>query len=168
MKKLFPLLFLFASLGNAQTQGTLEFTAHLTSPLTDFTGDGGFSLTGDLFTYNLYVLPFNFDHGEIHGPGPAPNAPLLFDLKLTRCDTPYGPYLGGCWYAGNFTLSNNQITELENELWYVRAYSPEVPQFVLQGQLIAVPEPSVLSLIAVGIGLGYLYARWKVEKRFLG
>src|SRR6266516_6591692 len=91
MKKSLALLFLLVGLGHAPAQGTLQFTAHLTSTLTAATGDGTFSLTGNLFAYDLRTTP-GFQIAEIQGPGPPTDAPVIFSLHLRRCEAP-GPGL---------------------------------------------------------------------------
>ena len=153
MKKLFPLLCLVASFGYAHAQGTLEFTAHLSSTMSQAIGDGSFSLTGNLFNYDVQTA-YGPQVAEIQGPGSATNAPVIFTLHLHLCEPPLGQYRGGCVFTGNYTLSDVQIAELVSDQWYVNALADST--VLLRGQIIQVPEPSGLALIALGIGFGCL------------
>jgi len=156
MRKLLALLLFLVSLGKAHAQGTLNFATHMTGN-TMYFGDGTFSLSGDVFTYDLRT-DWIFNTAEIHGPAiSGTNAPLIFNLHLRFCEPPLGEYRGGCVYRGNFTLSEEQTTDLVNEQWYV--YSSYGGELFLRGQIIQVPEPSGVSLILIGLGFGYLCLR---------
>src|SRR5437667_7885102 len=163
MKKSLALLFLLVVLGHAHAQGTLQFTAHLTSTLTDATGDGTFSLTGNLFTYDVQTYP-GFQIAEIQGPGPGTNAPVIFSLDLRRCEAP-GPGLNSkCYFQGDFALSDSQIAEVVSDQWYVNAFSSSAPSHVLRGEIIQVPDASSMTMLALAIGFGYLWF-WRQPAR---
>ena len=83
----------------ANAQGTLEtdnpfrldqpvvFTAHLTG-ISGYTGDGTFSLTGNILTYRVQT-EFGFDVAGIYGPAlPGVEGPLIFTLPLSICIAP--------------------------------------------------------------------------------
>jgi len=146
------LLVLVAALAlsaNAHGQGPFEFTAQLTSPTTDLRGHGTFTLTENLFTYDV-TGPWGYEMGEIRGPGPFPEAPLLFDLHLRGCEAPLGTFPGGCFFRGTMLLSDLQVEEVLDGQWYVRTFrsGPGV-----QGPIVLVPEPSPFILLALGLGL---------------
>jgi hypothetical protein len=96
-----------------------------------------------------------FQIAEVQAPGLETNAPVVFSLHLTRCEAPAPGLNAKCYFQGDFTLSDSQIAELVTEQWYVSAFSPSIPPIVLRGQIIQVPEASILSLIALGIGVAY-------------
>src|SRR5438876_1083111 len=117
MKNMILVLFILVSGAGANAQGTLQFSAHMTSTQTDYTGDGIFSLTGNLFTYDV-VTPAGFTFTEIHGPGPDSNAPLISSLQLTKClISPNSPFK--CYFQGSLTLTDPLIMELTSGQWYV-------------------------------------------------
>jgi hypothetical protein len=55
--------------------------------------------------------------------------------------------LGGCFFNGSVTLSDNQIDELTRGEWYVWAWSPGNPNNPIVGQIV--PEPGVFSILCL-------------------
>ena len=109
--RLLALIGTLAICANAHGQGTFQFTAQLTSPTTDYRGQGTFTLTGSLFTYDV-TAPYGYDIGEIRGPGPFPEGAILFDLRLRLCDAPGpapGTYRGGCFFQGSLTIHSGRL-----------------------------------------------------------
>lgn len=170
MKSKLLLLALLACALAAQAQGTLQFNARLTGadevpPNSDPTiGTATFWLTGDTLTYFIYVpaLTFITTGGTVNGPAaPGANAPVLFDLGAFRYhsgstigDPPF--YSGGSDgppFGSPFSLTGEQINQLESGLWYVNITSGFYPEGQLRGQILSVPEPSVLGLLGLGLGL---------------
>src|SRR6266542_3905779 len=116
-----------AVLCSAYAQGTLQFTAHLTSAETDGTGNGQFTLTGNDFTYDVRA-PYTWNQGIIQA-GPDLIAPIIFSLHLRQCGAPEpypGTNRGGCFFTGNLTLSEGQISDLVDGQWYVRAFRERI------------------------------------------
>ncbi len=157
MKSIFSFFFSMVCLGTVYAQGTLQFAVHLTGA-TDATGDGTFSLTGNLLSYDLLIpYLFTYNTAEIHGPGvPGLNAPLIFGLHVRSCQPPQDLYKGGCLFQGNLTLTDAQIPELVAEQWYVKAYWPELPDLPLQGQILQVPEPCTGAVLGLAAGVFWL------------
>src|SRR6266446_354303 len=50
-----------------------------------------------------------------------------------------------------YTLTSERIAQLESGLWYVNITSFVTPSGRLRGQILSVPEPSVISLLGLGI-----------------
>jgi len=154
--KLFAFLVL-AVMSSAHAQGTLQFTAHLTSTETDGTGIGQFTLTGKTFAYDV-ISPYGWNQGMIQR-GSDPDAPVIFNLNLRfpycQAPEPYpGTNHGGCYFGGNLTLSDPQISDLLDGQWYVRTFV-EGPG--VDGQITLVPEPSWSQLLGLALGVILLY-----------
>src|SRR5207302_949071 len=127
-----------------------QFVATLTGN-SDATGSGTFSLTTNRLTYDVQ-LPYGYDQAQIRSPWPDPNAPVVFDLRLSYCDPPGpGPNPGGCFFKAGKLLSEGQITDLEGGAWFVTSFN-------LSGQIILVPEPSFVRLG------GLFLAMWRIFK----
>ena len=150
MKKFLLLTFFGCSLFDSHAQGTLSFTANLTNPAIFAVGTGAFSLTGDLFAYDV-ISPFAFDIGAIHGPAvEGMDAPVIFDLRRVRCVAPHPDGTPGyCEFTGSFRLSEQQVTQLTDELWYVTATSG----LEVRGQITLIPEPSILWIFALCVSV---------------
>ncbi len=145
-----------AVMSSAYAQGTLQFTAHLTSTETDLTGNGLFTLTGNNFTYDV-ISPYGWNHGIIQR-GSEPDASVIFNLTLRfpYCQAPEplpSTNRGGCFFRGNFTLSEGQISDLVDGQWYVRTFV-EGPG--VNGQISLVPEPSWPQLLGLTFGVTLL------------
>ncbi len=169
MKALARILALLACAIQARAQGTLQFNATLTGtsevpPNTDSTvGSGKFSLTGNVLSFYVSIPAVTFitTGGSISGPAmEGSNAPALFDLggfafhPGSGFGDPPSYYsespASGPFGAGPFTLTDTQVSDLENGLWYVNITSAQQPAGQLRGKILQVPEPSVLGLLSVG------------------
>ena len=111
--------------------------------------------------------------GAIYGPAlPGENAPVIFDLGgagvypgSSQGDPPgyrfFSPF-DGTFGAGPFTLTTQQINQLQSGLWYVNITSSTMPEGQLRGQIVAVPESSTLVLSSIG---GAVLLRRKFRRR---
>lgn len=156
--------FLTSGLPSAQAQGTLQFTVALNGanevppnnrPLY---ASGSFSLDGNSLSYEVGAAFTNINDifyptsGGIYGPaGPGQNGTLIFDLGNYHAviNPPLGTY-GGYSYYGGFTLTPQQISDLEADLWYVNFASSTYPLGEIRGQIQPVPEPSAWALMVIG------------------
>ena len=125
---------------------------------------GTLSLSGNLLSFRLDVplITFIARNAYIQGPaGPGTIAPIIFDLGGPVFQggspefgippsyvffSPYTPPFG----AGPFTLSDSQINELMSGLWYMNVTSSDFPNGQIRGQILEVPEPSLISLFGLG------------------
>ena len=139
----------------AQAQGAFQFTATLTGakevpPNGDPTvATGMFTLDGNLLNFKVDVPSITFIPNNAYMQGPAPlgaNGPIIFDLggpTITpgnEFGTPpvyhfFSPF-GGVFGAGPFALSDTQISDLQNGLWYVNVTTDALPNGQLRGQII--------------------------------
>ena len=155
MKKMIVAWFWLGILFNCAAQGTFEFTASLSDNI-DASGTGTFSLTSNILQYDLRTS-FPMSQAQIRSPWPDPTAPVIFDLDLRFCDPPPCPSVGCyCYFHGGFKLSDSQATDLTSGQWYV--YAPNGP-FYIQGQILPVPEPHPIALLAFA-GSIYSLFRW--------
>ncbi len=81
--------------------------------------------------------------------------PLVASLTL---DTP-GNTDGT--FSGQATLTDAQITDLNNDSFYVNITSSVYPGGEIRGQLTAIPEPSTMALSGLGI---LLVIRWRARR----
>jgi hypothetical protein len=90
------------------------------------------------------------------------DAPKIFDLRRVSCVPPL-PGVGGdgCYYIGSFALTQEEISQLSSEQWYVYAVPSETPGFFLRGQITVVPEAR--SIWLWGLMLSFLW----LPRRFL-
>ena len=144
----------------ALAQGTFIFRVPMDGtqmvPLVDTPAFGGgrLELNGNTLSYNvgLRVEWFDPTGAYIHGPAlPGSSGALIRDLGR-RGVTP-GPdaTLRFAWVS-NFTITQPQVDELLAGLWYVRVTSATHPDGEIRGQIILVPEPSVLALMFIAVG----------------
>jgi hypothetical protein len=180
MKTLLPIPIVMACALWTQAQGTLQFRATLTGsqvvpPHSDPTAAlADFWLTGNVLDFYIAVpaITFTTDRGTINGPAlPGSLAPVIFDLGgfvfhsgSTLGDPPTyssGSPAIGPFGAGPFTLTTDQISQLQAGLWYVQITSFTMPDGQLRGQILPVPEPSVWGLVGTGGLLFWWYGRRK-------
>lgn len=139
--KLLTLALLACVLG-AQAQSTLQFHATLTGaqvvpPNSDSTiGRGDFWLTDNMLSFQVDVplITFITTGATIKGPAlPGDESPLIFDLGgafvtpgSSQGDPPgyrFESPFDGTFGAGPFTLTSDQISQLQAGLWYVETTS---------------------------------------------
>ena len=153
MKTWIGLLFYSSCLNIVLAQGTLVFEAYPTSLGLFFPAYGVFTLDGNVLGYELLVYSGE-DIAQIRGPGVAhgdQEAPVLFDLNLIYCDPPLIPgYIGGCFYEGTLTLSDDQMSELISGQWYVKSIVSFNMASYSEGQIVLVPEPDFCIWILSG------------------
>ena len=147
IKAILAAVFCTVTVVSVSAQGTLYFTAFLDSPVTDSTGEGVFTLTDQLFIYNL-TAPLGTDFAEIHGPGPNEDAPLIAVLQPRGCIAPAPPFPGACYFRGSFELSGEQVSQLLDYQLYVWTYFVTAPSHSLSGQIVPEPKPCQLFLLS--------------------
>ncbi len=163
MKNIF-LLLCFTAVIASRIEAASDFTVSLSGDPVYY-GQGTFFLDGSSLSYSLKTEPYGFNGAEIRGPaGPNETAPVLYNLRLTRCMAPGGDTLGYCTFGGTLTISDAQAVDLQNGLWYV--LSPfDNPNRTIRGQITAVPEPSTWALVLVGASMGWLVWRRRANQR---
>ena len=175
MKHFLLVASLACSLAGARAQGTIEFKVSLNGANevppngSPGFGSGTWTLRGSSLDY-VVTTSVLFQGGAqatdmtLNGPaGAGSTAPVLFDLgapTLIPIQPPPGAY-----YSWNDTVNNltsGQIGDLLAGLWYVNVFtsSGDFPGGEIHGQIIQVPEPSVLALLAVA-GAVCSVARWR-------
>ena len=179
MRKGLPVVFMLAcAVQPAQAQGTFQFQAILTgsselpSNSDPTIATGTFTLDGNLLSFRVDVPAVTFVSmsAYIQGPTlPGANAPVIYDLGgpvfhsgSSRGDPPFASFGSPAnppFGAGPFPLTDAQITELESGLWYVNVTSAANPAGQLRGQILEVPEPSVMWLGLLGAGALIWYRR---------
>ena len=157
-----------AGLPGAFAQGTFQFIATLNgqnevpSNNSMLTGSGTFTLTGNSLDFLIIIQPAFYPiSAGIYGPAArGVNGPFIFDLGTPNIVAPYPgppPDPGHVGYSGSFTLTPQQLSDLENGLWYVNVLTSAYPDGEIRGQIVLVPEPSTWALMVVASGLiGYL------------
>jgi hypothetical protein len=160
-----PFFLILAILTNAvllHAQGTLFFTTSFSgaNEVPPNASTSGASMTFELVdaTINCSVLvigPLQATAVAINGPAfPGTVAPVLFNLPFQGTVFP-DPItgVGGPSYHVGSTITASQIADLEAGKWYVNIDSAAFPNGELRGQLVPVPEPSSLALLALSGGL---------------
>ena len=158
MKKLLFIALLTGSIVSAFAQGTLQFTVNLNGASevppnnSPYVGSGFFTLdlNTDVLNYGVgmswsYFLPTS---AGIYGPANASQIGSLI-LDLGNYHMSFNP--PSINYGGGFSLTPQQVSDLENSLWYVNFNSSTFPSGEIRGQISPVPEPSTLALLGVGL-----------------
>jgi len=156
VRRVLSIISLIACALTAQAQVTFQFGATLTAtnevpPNGDPTvGTGTFLLTGNTLGFEVRVPAVTFITlaGYIQGPAlPGSNAPILFDLgaPIPQGGAPefgippsyvFGSSVGPPFGPGPFTLTDQQISDLENGLWYVNVTSYGMTNGQVRGQIL--------------------------------
>ena len=122
------------------------------------------------FLVDIPAVTFSATSAAIHSAAlPGANAPIIFDLGgavvipgSTFGEPPayrfFSPF-DGTFGAGPFTLTSEQISQLQGGLWYVEITSFTMPDGQLRGQILPVPEPSALTLLSLGAVLALVFCR---------
>jgi len=181
MKKLLPLLGMLALPVLAPAQsfvGNLTPGQEAADPGTR-SGSGiiNLVLVGQTMTLSgsFMGLSGTFSDIHIHGAAtPGVNAGVLYSLNTPSLLTLGADNKSGT-INGQITLSPTpngrnvtiaqQIQDLNSGLWYFNVHS--TPLFgggEIRGQILAVPEPSTLALVGLGIG-GLLVRQWRRRVR---
>ena len=155
LKRVLVILFLIACALTAQAQVTFHFNAILTAtnevpPNSDPTvGTGTFLLRGNTLSFfvNVPAVYFTSVSAFIQGPAlPGTTGPVIFDLggpgfqggnefgtpPSWMFSSPFTGLLG----AGPFTLTEQQVSDLENGLWYVNVTSYGHTNGQVRGQIL--------------------------------
>ena len=142
-------------------------------------GSGSGTLTLDTtvntLTFNNILwsgLSADSTASHIHGPAaPGVSTSVLYPLNPTY--TQVGPGIRSGQFSGTLPLADGtggftiaqQISQLEGGLWYINIHSDGLqngfPGGEIRGQIIAVPEPSTLALLSLGVGAGL----WRLRRR---
>ena len=179
-KPLLPLIAVgLLALAQGSFAATEDFNVSLDSaqennPLDTSSATGVGTLTFDT-TLNTLTFNNNFQWSglsadstlsHIHGPAlPSLSAGVLYNLTPTY--TQVGPGIRQGTFSGtlslvdgtgNFTIAQ-QVSQLENGQWYLNIHSTAFPGGEIRGQIVLVPEPSMLALL--GLGAGGLVWGWR-------
>jgi len=169
MKTLLALSGLIAGLASANA-ADLFYVANLTpgqeafhnddpagAPDRSGTGTANFTLTdtGNFsYTVSYSGMSGNSTAAHIHGPAaPGVDAGVLFPLQGGTFGSPQGSF------AGSVNLTQPQIDQLNQGLWYVNIHSSTFGVGELRGQVTAVPEPGSIALVAAAGGLMFALRR---------
>jgi hypothetical protein len=178
MKRIIASILLMAGLPGAFAQGTFQFTANLNGqnevPPNDspYHAFGTFSLVGGVLTYDIGTSfstmneIFYPTNAGFFGPAAAgQDGPLIFDLgDFQPVINPPPGSLGGFSYSGTFSLTSQQMSDLQDGLWYVNLLTSDYPAGAVRGQVLLVPEPSAWALMIVGGGLFVWFRRKRNER----
>ena len=103
-----------------------------------FKGQGTFTLDGSDLSYwvALPIPTFSPADAGIYGPAmPGANGDLILDLPAYGISVPLGGGGGALIYAGGFTVTPEQINQLQAGLWYVNIKSAAFPNGEIRGQI---------------------------------
>lgn len=162
MKSLVFALALSASFSLAQAQ---SYTATLNGAQ-----DGGGARQGTGFatltlvgtslsiTGSFSGLTTPMTSGHIHGPAlPGATTNVIYDLVAPGIlsGTTSGNYAGTLNLIPNptgYTTIAQQLTDLNNGLWYLNIHDSTFPGGEIRGQILPIPEPSAVALAGIGAG----------------
>lgn len=165
MKKLLTAIAILSTVALLQAQST--FTVNLNGAqdgggARTGTGSGTLTLNGaqNAITFNNITysgLSANSTATHIHGPGAVGvSAAVLYNLAPTYStvggtSASYNGTLPLVDGTGGFTLAQ-QIVQLNSGLWYLNVHSTAFGGGEIRGQILPVPEPSVMALAGLGLG----------------
>jgi hypothetical protein len=170
MKTLISLITLVASLAVAQAQ---SYIANIDVAQEVPTGGGrsgsgvlNLSLSGTTMTVNgsFSGLSANSSLAHIHGPAAVgvSTSPIynFGTLGLITLGGTSGTMSGSFNIApiGAYTVAQ-QLADLNNSLWYFNIHSTTFGGGEIRGQITAVPEPSTLGMVGLGLGGFVLWMR---------
>ncbi|PYJ86415.1 MAG: hypothetical protein DME22_05405 [Verrucomicrobia bacterium] len=187
MKKILLPLIAVGLLAGRQTllAATEDFTISLDAPQEGDPADtsaasGSGTLTLDTaantLTFNNIIwsgLESDSTVSHIHGPAAAGvNANPIYFLSAPGTFTTTGAAIRNGTISGTLTLTDppgvgpaysiaNQISDLEGGLWYINIHSSVFPNGEIRGQILPVPEPSILALF----GLSASALLWHLRRR---
>ena len=161
MKIIVALLSLILGVGAVCAQGTFQFVANL-SGANEIPPNNGPYIGGGSFTLNGSTVLYFMTTGLISAPtspatitGPGIGGPVVYSFSqppILMYQQARGP-LGYLWGQATFTLTSGQIAELQSGQLWVNIPTINFPGGELAGQILPVPEPSSLMLLALGCGL---------------
>ena len=158
MKTLLPLVVLLLIQAYAPAQ---SYIAHLDSAQENNAADHSLATGTGTFILTDHSLAFHIAYSGLMGTPTAAhihkaafgvNGPVILPFA-----SPNSPI------DGTFTLTDAQISDLNNSLFYANVHSTVFPGGEIRGQIepVMVPEPSSLAL--AGLGLGVLV--WRLRRR---
>lgn len=154
------LILAAATLATAHAQ---TFTASLTGSAerptannSAATGLASLTLDGNLLTYSVSYSGMVATASHLHGPaGADATAGVMVPFTLSSSSANTG------LFSGTATITDTQKSSLLAGNTYVNVHSSTFPGGEIRGQVVAVPEPGTLALLAVGAGALVVRARRK-------
>jgi hypothetical protein len=170
-------LFLLALAASASLAYGQSYIANL-SPLLDGggarqgTGTVSITLSGTTLTLNgsYSGITSAMTGGHIHGPGaPGTNAPVIYDLIALGIlsGTTSGTYNGSFGLIPNpvgYTTTAQQLVDLNAGRWYLNIHDSNFGSGEIRGQILLIPEPSTLSLVALATSAG-AFTWWRRRRK---
>ena len=158
MKTLLPLAVLLFIPAFAPAQ---SYIAHLDSAQENNPNDHSTATGTGTFILTDHSLAYHIEYSGLTGPATAAHihkgAVGVNGGVILPFASPFSPI------DGTFTLTDPQITDLNNSLLYANVHTSAFPGGEIRGQIlsVAVPEPSSLGL--AGLGLGALV--WRLRRK---